>query len=184
MRTNYILKVLDLASVSLPVRKPSNADWERVEDELQVKLPPDYKQIVSAVGDGRFGEIYLTNPIARGYGELTRNGLIGYRDNAIETLSHTGLVVYPDDGGALLIARCGNGIDLFAKPTPTGLYSTAILEHDYRVVRDAEMPLSEFLYSLYVDLIPYDWARTIRDIMWDSGEPFFTPLSIEGGSGH
>lgn len=59
------MAVSDLTAVVAPPAEPAYepGDWDRLEGELGMPLPTDYKQAVAAYGDGCFGDfIHLYQP--------------------------------------------------------------------------------------------------------------------------
>lgn len=62
MDNEYLHKVIALAHVTAPAERPSSDDWVRAERDIGLSLPGDYRELVTELGTGRFGELSLFNP--------------------------------------------------------------------------------------------------------------------------
>ena len=181
MPENYVQQIVELAHSASAryVEQPSAQDWLRLEDELGLTLPPDYKLLVSTLGSGRFGAgLYLRNPVAASeYIQLSDEQLRAYRDVISFLEERIGIEFYPAAQGLVSIG----GIDrqeLFLRPEPNAavLSNLVWLDHDMEELRDLHMSVAQFIYALYTERIEEEWAPELRTAIWFNEQtPFFTP---------
>ena len=115
----------DLERLYAVVRPPDSptepgavADWKRVEAELGVKLPDDYKGLIGRYGSGCFGEfLYPLNPFSQNRaGHLLHRGraiLAAERASGMSREQGMPFPLHPDEGGLLPWAVTDNGDTLF-----------------------------------------------------------------------
>jgi len=101
-----------------PLETGSAADWKRVEKELRLKLPDDYKGLIACYGSGCFGEfLHPLSPFtANRHGHLLQRGqaiLAAERVSGMGRQQGGPFPLYPDEGGLLPWAVTDNGDTLF-----------------------------------------------------------------------
>ena len=179
MAKDFVKRVLELASVSQPKQAPTPKAWDAAEADLGVRLPSDFKTIVSGLGEGHFGVgLALRNPSSSSeYLQLSRKALLDFREDVSDAEESSGVSLYPNDDGLVVIA----GIDrqqFLAGPDaskPEG-YQLVWWDLDYERARDLNRSFAEFVCELYAGRIDEDWAAELRDYIWRGGKaPFFTP---------
>ena len=156
--------------------RPSRADWERVEREVNLRVPDDYKIVVSHFGAGRFGaNIALRNPLHpdpmfRFSKETLRSwdNVINYWPKEEQQL------FYPNAGGLLFMGIVGDGAGLYYRVD----YASRVLGGAY--VYDGEMgdllsipPISEFIWRLYTGNCAKEKWSEFRPPCWGNEQPLF-----------
>ena len=154
--------------------RPTDIDWDRVERELALSLPADFKTLVSTIGTGNFGDFTLLNPISTSpYAKLSKDRALLFSKNLEPILPEIGIRLYPDPGGALQIGRAGR-IDLLSISDGKGSH-LMWLDEDFRQTHPIKDSLLEFLPKLYSGDLKDDWAKAARGLIWSSEDPFFNP---------
>lgn len=184
MKNPYTAKVVELSEVRRPVQAPNDAVWKRVENELGVTLPYDYKELVSSIGGGEFGEFALCNPLAKFlHLGLSSASLNDYREKADWIVGKLDLKFWPIPNGLVRLAL-GPGADLMLRPhvRPGSLdYGLCWLDYDFVRVIDFELSVSKLIYSLYRGEVSYDFADGFRNAIWGvigDEKPFFRSRRI------
>jgi hypothetical protein len=159
-----------------PVRqfheRPSKGDWDHAERDLGIHLPSDFKTLVSTIGTGNFGEFTLLNPISTSpYTKLSKDRALLFSKNLEPILPEIGFRLYPDPGGALQIGRAGR-LDLLSISDGKGS-QLMWLDEDFRQAHPIKDSLLVFLPKLYSGDLKDDWAKTARELIWSSDDPFF-----------
>jgi hypothetical protein len=179
MNDPYFPKVLQLAGVTQPVEQPTESDWSAVERDLRLVLPEDLKQLVTQLGHGHFGEFWLLNPRSPSeFIRFSRESALWFTDAIGPVVKEAGISLYPQVNGFLRIGSAGNRMDLLLSPgSASGSpYKLMWLDQDYYAdgVHKLES-MSSFLHDFYHGLIPDEWARVDRELVWGPSEPFFLP---------
>ncbi len=181
MNDPYFPKVLQLAGVTQPVEQPTESDWSAVERDLRLVLPEDLKQLVTQLGHGHFGEFWLLNPRSPSeFIRFSRESALWFTDAIGPVVKEAGISLYPQVNGFLRIGSAGNRMDLLLSPgSASGSpYKLIWLDQDYYadgVHKLESMSISRFLHDFYHGLIPDEWARVDRELVWGPSEPFFLP---------
>jgi hypothetical protein len=181
MSDPYFPKVLQLAGITQPLEQPTESDWRAIESDLRLVLPEDLKQLVTQLGHGHFGEFWLFNPRSPSeFTRLSRQTALEFKEDIAPVLKEAGISLYPQDNGFLRIGYANNRMDLLLRPdSPSGSpYQLIWLDEDYYaegVHKLDTMSISRFLHDFYLGLIPDDWARIDRELVWGPKEPFFLP---------
>jgi hypothetical protein len=179
MPLDFTQEIIQLAKPLRPVEQPQSDDWERVERELGLALPPDYKTLVTALGSGEFGvSLTLKNPVSSSeYARLSVDGLKHYSATIAFLRNQMGFVLFPSQEGLVHIGGADRQHFLF-RPDKDGICSSKVvcLDHNLEQIRELNMTLSRFLHSLYFSHVPGGWAEDLRASIWIDGTiPFFTP---------
>ncbi len=176
MNDRFLERVKEMASVARPLEQPTREDWANIERDLSLRLPPDFKKLVSELGSGHFGEFSLLNPCSSSdYTRLSRERALSFWRNLEPVSRNTGLLLYPNPNGFLQIGSSGNRMDLLLRPRSVEIYELVWLEQDYDTLHPINLTVSRFLHDLYLNLLTESWGREVRDLIWQPGEPFFTP---------
>lgn len=178
MVQNSLRRIVDLAQPLDPVECPSDEDWSRVELELGLILPEDYKGLVTAFGSGMFGVgLYILNPVSSSeYARLSGDALRRYRQGVDFLEDKIGIRFFPQPKGLLLVG----GIDrqhFLYRPKMDGyaMSSLVYFDHDNEAVKEVDLTLSEFIFDLYCSRVHDQWAKKLRRSVWkDKGIPFFS----------
>jgi hypothetical protein len=177
MPANLVQKLVELAQPLHPVEQPKPQDWERVERELGLPLPPDYKSLLTALGSGEFGVgLGLKNPVSTSeHARLSADALRRYRQTVVFLEDRMGITLFPQPQGLVLIG----GVDrqhLLYRPTENSKTVSRLvnLDHEYEVTREFDLSLSQFIHDLYLGQIHDEWAKQLRASVWiDDTIPFF-----------
>jgi hypothetical protein len=172
MTDPYVQKVIALANVSRAFEQPTSRDWQAVEKELAIALPEDFKQLVSELGTGEFGEFGLHNPVSTSeHARLSLGLLMQFRD----WHERDGIDMYPDPGGYVWVGHLPNGMDMLVSPGPksASAYRLGWFEVDRRRLYDIPMTICRFLHDMYFGLFQADWSEYVRGLIWEPGEDFF-----------
>lgn len=161
------------------VEQASQADWTRVERDLLVEFPEEYKRFVSAFGSGRFGsDLYVVNPAACGGLVLNQQELLRYRESRALRLDRIGREVYPARGGLIRIAGTTSLFDLFFDPKKLERRVQHVVLADLDMGECTEIPLclAGVVFTAFAQTSRERWASLLRKVVWgDSQVPFFTP---------
>jgi hypothetical protein len=101
-----------------PAETGSAAEWKRVERELQLSLPADYKGLIARYGSGGFGDfLYPLNPfVANKHGNLLQRAeviLAAERSSGMWRHHGVPFSLYPDKGGLFPWGVTDNGDTLY-----------------------------------------------------------------------
>ncbi|HON08074.1 MAG TPA: SMI1/KNR4 family protein [Verrucomicrobiota bacterium] len=178
MDNDYLKKVLELASVSNPYEQPTEQDWRKVELELGIILPDDYKNLLSKIGNGHFGDLVLLNPVSSAESMLFNyENTIGYHQTIRWGDTEIDIPLFPDKSGFLHIGGTGFNMLLLIEEGKKNNYKICCYELDVQIGHILDMTLCRFLYDMYNGLIREKWALECREIIWFvEGKigPFFT----------
>jgi hypothetical protein len=177
MPRDYVAEIIKLAQPLRPVEQPTPLDWERVEQELGLLLPSDYKALVTALGSGEFGAgLSLKNPASSSECvRLSSDTLSHYRQTVLFLEERMEIKLFPTPQGLVLIG----GIDrqhLLFRPTANSKSVSRLvnLDHEYELTREVGLSLSQFIHDLYLGRIHSDWANQLRASVWiNDATPFF-----------
>jgi hypothetical protein len=177
MPTDYVEKLIELAKPLHPVEQPKPLDWERLEREMGLLLPADYKSLVTALGSGEFGVgLTFKNPVSSSeYTRLSADALRRYRQTVAFLEDRMGIPLFPQAQGLVLIGGVDRQHFLFrpAKDRKT-LSHLVNLDHDLEESRELDLSLSQFIHDLYLGRIHNEWAEQLRASVWiDETIPFF-----------
>jgi hypothetical protein len=176
MANDYVIKAVQLARIQNPMLQPSAKDWVRLESEIGLTLPPDYKELVSSLGEGGFGcGLHLHNPCSLSeYVRLSNECLVMHHQFVCDLEEKTGYPIYPSAGGMVLIADIDRQAFYF-KPDATGkrLEELVWLDIDTEEARLLPYTFSRFICDLYNGLIHEDWAEELRQYFWRAGKESF-----------
>jgi hypothetical protein len=175
----YLERVVALANVQDPVEQPSIQDWTRVEEDLAIALPGDYKALITRLGCGRFGDLVLLNPASTSLDwNLNQKTLMDLQDGCIQSRAkEAGLLIFPKPDAYLPIGFTGFGRLLLVQLMPTMGANYGICWFDWEIPEALflSISVSQFLHDLYLGVFDEEWARIDRDSIWESGaQPFFT----------
>jgi len=181
MSDPYFPKVLQLARVTQPIEPPTESDWSAVERDLGLALPEDLKQLLTQLGNGHFGEFWLFNPCSPSeFTGFSRQNALKFKEDIAPVVKEAGISLYPQLNGFLRIGYASNRMDLLLRPDPRSgsPYQLIWLDEDYYadgVHKLENMSISRFFHDFYLGLIPDEWARVDRELVWGPNEPFFLP---------
>jgi hypothetical protein len=173
MTDPYVQKVIALANVKRAFEQPTLGDWQAVEKELEIALPEDFKQLVSDLGTGEFGEFGLHNPVCTSeYARLSRGLLMKFRG----WHERDGIDMYPDPGGYVWIGHLPNGMDMLISlgRESASAYRLGWFEVDGPRLYDLPMTICRFLHDTYLGVLRTDRSEYVRGLIWEPGEDFFT----------
>ena len=176
---NYLAQIVKAANVSVPVEAPSLADWRFVEESLGVELPKDYKDLVSTLGSGCFGEcLSLRNPISsRDLNRMTRKVMQDLAVGMDWVREVLGCGLFPEPGGVFSIGSAAATVHLFLETSPSSkVTGRLILFHrDLYVYTVDERPLTEILWNLYSAEQTEKIRTELKELLWpkDVYKPFF-----------
>jgi hypothetical protein len=177
MPIDYVSKLIEFAGPIHPVEQPKVEDWERVERELGLQLPTDYKSLVTALGSGEFGVgLNLKNPVSSSEcSVLSVDALEKYRNSLLFLESRKGIRLFPEPLGLVVIGGIDRQDFLF-RPRHRGAEPSHLfnLDHEYELVRDVGKSLSHFLHDLYLGVVHDERLKRLRTGVWlDEKTPFF-----------
>jgi hypothetical protein len=178
MDTQSLTKVLALAGAHLTVDRPSEDHWNHVEEDLGVNLPLDFKELVSALGDGYFGDLCLLNPASRSTHTLCRATLLRNHDALSASARESEIQLFPDPGGFLCLGFTGNAMYVMVERLVSSAvdYSAFWWDVDRRTVYDSRRSLAGLLHDAFTDCIVEEWAKEMRNLVWGPDHEFFTSL--------
>jgi hypothetical protein len=171
--------LLKLASVEKTFERPTEKDWQKVEGELGVRFPSDYKMLVSALGSGCFGcGLNLRNPISSSeYTRLSSASLAMHREMIADVEDRLDFPLYPNQNGAVIVAGIDRQDFYFCPDRRTQRLSELVwFDLDAEQVTPLKHTFSRFVHDLYVGSIDAAWAQELRDYIWrGEREPLFKP---------
>ena len=156
------------------VHQPTEADWVACDAGLGIKIPEDYKRIISTVGSGTIrGYIFLLNPteIVADY-RLELTEFCHVFDDLKDDFDEPLWPLCPEPDCLWMIACTGTRNYFHFDPVKSE-YCCADYgpyELDY-----FNCSLAEFLITLYEDNTTMGWARRRRRTIFMEDDPFFTP---------
>ena len=178
MPTNYADELIKLAAPHAPTELPSAQDWKVAESDVGLEFPQDFKALVSALGTGDFGiGLGLRNPRASSdYILLSKEALLHYREVVAESEHESGITLYPKPRGLVSVAKIDRqGLLLRPREDNRSLEGLVWWDLDYDRATNLNMPISQFIYDLYLGRIQEPWALQLRNYIWRDGKaPFFT----------
>lgn len=183
MPSSPVDELIRLAGVKKPHLAPNAEDWVRVEKEIGVSLPNDYKALVSAVGEGYFGfGIYLLSPTSSSsYVRLSHEALVAYPEPIRNIEADLGLSFYPEPDGLIRIGGIDRQDFLLKCEGGRAVSSTLVwLDIDLQEIREISMSLTQFLHDGYLGKIRDVGLEELVQYLWQSGtREFFTPQVVD-----
>ncbi len=175
-------ELFQLAGAFAAANPPDLADWAAVEEDLGFGLQTDYKELVSAFGDGIFGKLVLRNPVS--LHESRRLNLVqqlAVDDTLRKRIHTTGAALYPAQPGYLCVSGNGHAVTLLMRPIhkETGHRELLWCDFDDCVARPITTNLARFLTDLYLRRSQQAWMLRLRDIMWEPNQRLFIPFPTE-----
>jgi len=173
---NYAAEIIASARVKNPIFAPTVADWENSEKELGLELPGDFKELISGVGMGRFGDsLYLRNPLAQNPEDrLDRKSLAIYAEEMAWYREVLEVGYFPEEGGVLPIGSAGASGQLFYQTIPESRRTgkLVVLHLDLYGCTSDERPLAQFLWELHTNVSePSDKiTKSLKFNLWPTGE--------------
>jgi hypothetical protein len=181
---NYLAEIIKFANVLKPVEAPSERDWRRVEKELGLEFPEDFKGLLSAIGGGDFGTgLCFQNPVSSWLStRFSRDALLEYREPIEGLIAKLDLILFPDKGGLVMIGTIDRQ-DFLLRPDRDGrLVDLLWFNIDTEDLRDLACSVTQFLYDLYLRRRSEPWALELSDYVWRRGTaPFFVPRKGRSG---
>ena len=157
--------------------RPSLQDWAHTESDLCIKVPTDYKEIVTWFGAGSFGmSISLRNPCIRsGYCSLSRSTL-GSWDNVIAFYPEERLPLFYSHGGTLcFMGFAGNSAEFYYALNQRGNTLEDLYIYDNSIDRLRQVDsMSQFIYDAYTGQLEHTFPG-LRRAEWNEQIPFFSP---------
>ncbi len=182
--TDDLRELLRLAGSFTVQNAPSPNNWEVAEAALGLKLHPDFKELVSAFGDGIFGELYLRNPVSW-YASVRMNKVCMLSCcDCIRTWTRSiGVPLYPVPNGYLSVGSNSHGMSLFMRPVQEEASRCDLLWHDLdeNCVRPIKTSLARFLADVYLRRSRRKWMIELREIMWEPDQPLFVHFPGRAG---
>ncbi|MDL2075186.1 SMI1/KNR4 family protein [Streptomyces sp. GXMU-J15] len=127
------------------------APWERLEHELNVRFPADFREILDAYGSVVINnQVYLDHPghPTRDLGETIREAILLWNegDGADEIAPHT---VGSLPGQLLPVATCSQGETVFLRvpDSPSAPWAVGVHEWDSFSYTPHDMPFSDWLLA-------------------------------------
>lgn len=175
MKESILDRVIKLANVNCPLEQPTEKNWAILEDELQIALPTDLKELVSRLGSGLFGELLLLNPCSSSpYGKFSRENAMDYAECIAVSAKIANIKIYPEDGGYIQVAaKCGHKMDLLIKPIDRRNYKSVWMDQDLDVAYEIDRPIPQFIHDLYFNKLTESWTHEVRKLTWTDHSPFF-----------
>ena len=170
-------EVVHRANVKRPIDPPASNDWRKLEDDLCLSFPSDFKSLVSELGSGWFGNgLRLLNPIGAGAFRLSHASLIEHANILEPYLPNLGCRLFPDPKGMVLVASI-DAFDFYFIPGTEEITWTSL---NSEMVVSTDLTISALLLALHRGLRSYKWMEDVRPAIWPEreGEPFFTPAKI------
>jgi hypothetical protein len=166
------------------VQCPDESDWARVERELDVRLPADFKALVSLVGTGTFGQgLVLWSPVTSWpLCRLSLENLLSFREQCEFMEPVIGDHFYPEPGGLLKVGGFER-MQLFLRiDVGPGEAEFLVVDFEYDELRPIGCSLSEFVWSMYEGTLKDEWAREFGRYVFRPQYGFFTPVETAGTS--
>ena len=180
---NFVEELLKLIGPVRTVENPPYHAWETVEAAIGFKFPADFRQLVSALGTGRFGVgLYLRNPTASSdYIRLSKDELLRFRELMDHLARGTGLALFPERGGLISVGGIDRQLFLL-RPIPAEARVEGLVwwDTDSDSAKELPMTISQFIHDLYLGRIHEEWAVRLQQYFWRNGTaPLFTPSSAD-----
>lgn len=184
MNNDFVEKAVRLARITQAVDQPMPSDWERLEERLGRRLPHDFKDLVTRLGSGRFGEFTLLNPASSvKHSRFCREQVMELRGYVEDVAQQIGLVLYPEANGFFHVGIGTHRMDLLMKVHlgAQDEYTLSWLDEDRYLAHPVTTSVSQFLHDVYLGTYPESWTREIRELLWEPAAPFFRPFQPVGG---
>ena len=181
IENDYFGKISALCNLSHVVLLPTAIEWQLVEDEINLKLPEDYKLLISKIGNGTFGNsLRLMNAVQSTNYSISRYS-ISYWYETLEYFSEEFSVpIYPDSNGLFIISWTGSDFFLAYETLENKCINNNILIIDTSYgIEKFEMGICQFLFKLYMKKLNTKFAENLRKVAFREGSDFFTPFDFE-----
>lgn len=160
--TDSLSKLMAAVGPFTPSSNPTPSDWEKLERDLSITLPRDYKETVSRLGACSFGDsINVLSPCARSPG--LRQSLevqIEYAGYFAELETTLGVHFVPNGLGLFLVATTPTRLCLFIdlKEQKDGVHPATILDPDEPAIERHYLRFPEFLHDFVHGKINSEYA--------------------------
>ena len=172
-------KIAAAAKIENPQFAPTSADWSRVELELGVTLAEDFKQLISSLGDGHFGNLHIMNPACPApAGRFGPDVLQKYARGASAMERATKTTFWPKPGGLLLICTTNIALDLFLTRGENQRYEKiVVMDRQHKCAIQTSLLTSDLFWKLYSGNTDKRWMKELRKTAYDRpGRLIFTPF--------
>jgi hypothetical protein len=146
----------NLVALFPPPNAPSDAtgDWDAAERDLGCALPADFKDLIRLNGTGRFGSIYLANPLQQWGRDKIRDDIRRFRD--LREALEFALPLFPESPGFLPWGNDSNGnLYCWWVVAPADSWTVAQVAHDEEETpHRAPIGIAEFLASYFRNRYP------------------------------
>jgi hypothetical protein len=179
---DYTQKIIKLAKVQNPVNSPTSGHWDSIETELNIKFPEDYKDLVTRLGDGRFGDgLALKNPHPQSLYKFDADAIRFFRKQRLPPRMLRKIKIFPEKDGWLYLTSIELTY-LLLKPDikHQGAFANVACyfsDADDSII-DLGVQISEFIYRLYEGEYQSELLTELTEANWD-GRAFFTPLGTK-----
>lgn len=167
MKPNPLELILSQFKGDLLGTIPTQADWEKCEQELGREVPNDYKTIINTSGAPSLGRCWLRNPAVTSHLALSRTALIReeliFGQMAKEMLN---IDFYPEIGGWIELAFMDR---VFFMLKPTG-NEIVIADLGVWEIYETGMTFSALMWSLFEDRNLYD---ELGESIWRKSKSLF-----------
>ncbi|HKS36453.1 MAG TPA: SMI1/KNR4 family protein [Verrucomicrobiae bacterium] len=182
--SSFVEQALELAGNCNYQERPTEQHWLKVEAELGVKLPSEYKALVSRFGTGRFGgDLYVFNPAASKHIRLSKKDLEDLRQEYaafLDWLAQDGYRLYPEPGGIIITAATTSQISFGFQTKDCPVSDLIVVRFGAHECERLQMGLAEFICRLYRGEL-YG-VGGLRTVIWNgSSDRFFTPFATFNG---
>jgi hypothetical protein len=151
---------------------PNGTDWARLEEEIGLVIPADFKRLSSVFGCGRFGaDLYLWSPCAAS--PKLRLSRARLEEFSAEMSEFAEPKLFPHPAGFVCVLSTTQRIH-FGYRRNAHILSPSIVQLDFSLEETEEihLPVTDFLIKAYEGDV-----GDLRDLIWGSEDDFFTPLS-------
>lgn len=172
-----------LARIPPPEHQPAwnTAEWDAVERCLGLRLPVDYRDIVSRYGHGVFEDIFgyriwILNPLSSRYLEIILSGCADMRNYRRLPRQQVAYGVFPDRPGWLPVGNIEDGPDIWwiteGEPEQWPLLLTDACARSFQQIH---LPLSAFLARFLTGRLSARF-RSRMGVDPEYGVPRFVPV--------
>ena len=158
-----------------PLEVGNMEEWGKIEEELKLKLPEDYKRIVCTYGTGYWMEfLWVLNPFSKGeyfnLQEQIRSQLDAEREIKKEYPEEIPFPIYPEEGGLLPWAMTDNGDRLYwltsglPEQWATIIYESRGPEYDKRKSSCSEILLRWVTGKIKIKVFPEDFNYDTENV--------------------
>lgn len=155
-------KLLAAIGPFTPSGQPTSSDWIKLERELSITLPEDYKETVSRLGACSFGDsLFVLSPCARSPGlRLSQEIQAEHTGYFAELEEALGVRFVPNGLGLFLVATTPTRMCLFIdlKEQKDGVHPATILDPDEPAIERHYLRFPEFLHGFVHGKINSEYA--------------------------